>query len=111
MPTDAAEEAVVLGQTAAEVLKKKVGDPIQIDTKELKVVGIVKGGALVGRRVGDPFPATLAGNSWFSQPNQCHRHSRDSFDYRATDPRPYPTDPANSAGSPGRHRERAPEPL
>jgi putative ABC transport system permease protein len=47
MPRDAAEEAVVLGQTAAEVLKKKVGDPIQIETKELKVVGIVKGGAVV----------------------------------------------------------------
>ena len=47
MPTDAMEEAVVLGQTAAEVLKKKVGDPIQIETKELKVVGIVKGGAIV----------------------------------------------------------------
>ena len=47
MPRDAAEEAVVLGQTAAEVLKKKVGDPIQIETKQLKVVGIVRGGALV----------------------------------------------------------------
>jgi putative ABC transport system permease protein len=29
----------VLGQTAAEVLKKKVGDPIQIETKKLTVVG------------------------------------------------------------------------
>ena len=29
------------------LLKKKVGDPIQIETRELKVVGIVKGGALV----------------------------------------------------------------
>ena len=47
MPRDAMEEAVVLGQTAAEVLKKKVGDPIQIETKQLTVVGIVKGGALV----------------------------------------------------------------
>src|ERR1700726_1357749 len=47
MPHDAAEEAVVLGQTAADVLKKKVGDPIQIETKELRVVGIVKGGAIV----------------------------------------------------------------
>ena len=47
MPRDAVEEAVVLGQTAAEVLKKKVGDPIQIETKQLTVVGIVKGGALV----------------------------------------------------------------
>ena len=47
MPGDAMEEAVVLGQTAADVLKKKIGDPIQIETKELKVVGIVKGGAIV----------------------------------------------------------------
>ena len=47
MPRDSKEEAVVLGQTAADVLKKKVGDPIQIETKELKVVGIVKGGAIV----------------------------------------------------------------
>ena len=47
MPQDGTEEAVVLGQTAADVLKKKVGDPIQIETKELKVVGIVKGGAIV----------------------------------------------------------------
>ena len=36
-----------MGQTAADVLHKKVGDPIQIETKELKVVGIVNGGALV----------------------------------------------------------------
>ena len=47
MPRDAKESAVVLGQTAAEVLKKKVGDPIQIEAKELTVTGIVDGGALV----------------------------------------------------------------
>src|SRR6266566_3290014 len=47
MPRDAVEETVVLGQTAAEVLKKKVGDPIQIETKQLTVVGIVNGGAVV----------------------------------------------------------------
>ncbi|MGI8604880.1 MAG: ABC transporter permease [Verrucomicrobiales bacterium] len=47
MPRDPTEPAVVLGQTAAEVLDKKVGDPIQIETKELNVVGIVDGGALV----------------------------------------------------------------
>jgi len=47
MPNDATEKAVVLGQTAAEVLKKKVGDPIQIETSELTVVGIVRGGAVV----------------------------------------------------------------
>lgn len=47
MPNDADEPVVVLGQTAAEVLKKKVGDPIQIEASELRVVGIVKGGALV----------------------------------------------------------------
>jgi putative ABC transport system permease protein len=47
MPRDAMEPAVVLGQTAAQVLKKKVGDPIQIETSELTVVGIVQGGAVV----------------------------------------------------------------
>ena len=47
MPNSATEEAVVLGQTAAEILHKKVGDPIQIETKQLTVVGIVRGGALV----------------------------------------------------------------
>ena len=47
MPRDASEPAVVLGRTAAEVLKKKVGDKIQIETGELSVVGIVDGNAWV----------------------------------------------------------------
>jgi putative ABC transport system permease protein len=47
MPNDAQEKAVVLGRTAAEVLKKRIGDPIQIETAELKVVGIVDGNAWV----------------------------------------------------------------
>ena len=47
MPHDAAERAVVLGKTAAEVLNKKVGDPLQIEAAELTVVGIVDGGAVV----------------------------------------------------------------
>ncbi|HEY5706238.1 MAG TPA: FtsX-like permease family protein [Terrimicrobiaceae bacterium] len=47
MPLDAKEPAVVLGQTAAEVLKKRTGDSIQIEATELSVVGIVSGGALV----------------------------------------------------------------
>ncbi len=47
LPRDAAEPVVVLGATAAEVLNKKLGDPIQIETRELTVVGIVDGGALV----------------------------------------------------------------
>jgi putative ABC transport system permease protein len=47
MPKDAMEPVVVLGQTAAETLKKKIGDPIQLETKELSVAGIVDGGALV----------------------------------------------------------------
>lgn len=47
LPHDAAERAVVLGTTAAEMLKKKVGDPIQLETEELAVVGIVDGGAVV----------------------------------------------------------------
>jgi putative ABC transport system permease protein len=47
MPRDAAERAVVLGRIAADVLKKKVGDTIQIETGELAVVGIVDGNAWV----------------------------------------------------------------
>lgn len=47
MPNDAMEPVVLLGRNAAEVLEKKLGDPIQIDTRELTVVGIVDGGALV----------------------------------------------------------------
>jgi putative ABC transport system permease protein len=47
MPNDAQEKAVVLGRTAADVLKKKVGDPIQIETAQLTVVGIVDGSAWV----------------------------------------------------------------
>ncbi len=47
MPKDSMEPVVVLGQNAAEVLGKKVGDPIQIEAEELTVSGIVDGGALV----------------------------------------------------------------
>ena len=47
MPRDGAEQAVVLGRLAAEVLKKKVGDTVQIEAEELPVVGIVDGQALV----------------------------------------------------------------
>ena len=47
MPHDSTERAVVLGTAAADVLKKKVGDPIQIETAELSVAGIVDGGAMV----------------------------------------------------------------
>jgi putative ABC transport system permease protein len=47
LPKDAKEPAVVLGQMAANAMKKKVGDPLQMDAEELTVVGIVSGGALV----------------------------------------------------------------
>jgi putative ABC transport system permease protein len=47
MPHDPSEPAVVLGSTAADLLKKKVGDKIQIETAELSVVGIVDGNAWV----------------------------------------------------------------
>lgn len=47
LPLDANERTVVLGKSAAQTLGKNVGDPIQIETDELKVVGIVDGGALV----------------------------------------------------------------
>jgi len=47
LPLTDREMAVVLGRTAAEVLNKKPGDPLQIETIELTVVGIVDGGAVV----------------------------------------------------------------
>ena len=47
LPNDATERAVVLGKTAAEVLEKKVGDTLQLETEDLAVVGIVDGGAVV----------------------------------------------------------------
>ena len=46
-PNDDAERVFVLGKTAAEVLAKKVGDTLQLETEELAVVGIVDGGAVV----------------------------------------------------------------
>ena len=47
MPNDQNERAVILGTAAADILKKKVGDTVQIETEELAVVGIVNGGAFV----------------------------------------------------------------
>ena len=47
LPKDGFEKVVVLGRLAAEVLKKKVGDTVQIETEELTVVGIVDGQAMV----------------------------------------------------------------
>ncbi len=47
MPNDQNERAVVLGTSAANILKKKVGDTVQIETEELTVVGIANGGAFV----------------------------------------------------------------
>lgn len=47
MPKDASEKAVVIGRLAAEVLKKKVGDTVQIETDEFQVVGIVDGQSVV----------------------------------------------------------------
>jgi putative ABC transport system permease protein len=47
LPKDAHERAVVLGKTAAEVLGKKAGDTLQLETEDLAVAGIVDGGAVV----------------------------------------------------------------
>lgn len=47
LPRDGVEHAVVLGRMAADVLKKKVGDTVQIEADELPVVGIVDGRAVV----------------------------------------------------------------
>lgn len=47
LPKDGEESAVVVGVLAAEVLKKKVGDTVQIEADELPIVGIVDGGTVV----------------------------------------------------------------
>jgi putative ABC transport system permease protein len=47
MPHDAAERAVVLGKLAAEVLRKRVGDTVQVETGEFNIVGIVDGQSVV----------------------------------------------------------------
>ncbi|CAN5826790.1 ABC transporter permease [soil metagenome] len=47
MPKDGKENALVLGKLAADVLKKKIGDTVQIDAMEIPVVGIVDGNAVV----------------------------------------------------------------
>jgi putative ABC transport system permease protein len=47
MPHESTERAVLLGQTAADVLGKKIGDTLQIEAEELAIVGIVDGGAWV----------------------------------------------------------------
>ncbi len=47
MPKDAKEEALILGKTAADVLGKKIGEKIKLGDRELEIVGIVDGGALV----------------------------------------------------------------
>src|ERR1700761_8354695 len=47
LPKEAHEKEGVLGTTAAEVLAKKVGDTLQLETEELAVVGVVDAGALV----------------------------------------------------------------
>ncbi len=46
-PKDATEPVAILGKNAAETLNKKIGDTIQVETRELTVVGIVEGGAIV----------------------------------------------------------------
>ncbi len=47
LPRDAAEKAVVLGLTAAEILGKNLGDTVQIELEEFEVVGVIDGGAVV----------------------------------------------------------------
>lgn len=47
LPKDGDEQAVVLGTIAADMLKKKVGDTVQLEAAELPVVGIVDGHSVV----------------------------------------------------------------
>ena len=70
MPQDATEEAAVLGQTAADVLKKKVGDPIQIETKQLTGRGNRERWRDRRRWIGHPFLTAIAGDHGHSQSDQ-----------------------------------------
>jgi len=45
-PKEESEDVVVLGEIAAELLRKSVGDPIQVDTDSLVVCGIFSSAAL-----------------------------------------------------------------
>jgi len=47
LPRDESESAVVLGKLAAEVLRKNVGDPLQIEGTDFQVVGIVDGSSVL----------------------------------------------------------------
>jgi len=47
LPRDESEQAVVLGKLAAEVLRKKAGNPLQIEGAEFEVVGIVDGSSVL----------------------------------------------------------------
>lgn len=47
MPKDETERVVVIGSLAADVLKKEVGDRVQIEIDEFEVVGIVDGQSVV----------------------------------------------------------------
>jgi putative ABC transport system permease protein len=65
LPNDPKEQAVVLGPAAAEVLRKKVGDKLQLEAAELTIVGIVDGGAWVENGsviLGLPLFQELTGN-------------------------------------------------
>lgn len=47
LPHDDHEKAAVLGTLAAEILRKKVGDRLQIESEDLEVVGVVDGKSVV----------------------------------------------------------------
>lgn len=47
LPADESESAVVLGKLAAEVLRKKTGDSLQIEGVDFTVVGIVDGASVL----------------------------------------------------------------
>ena len=48
LPTAGERDAVLLGQSAAEALKKKVGDPILVRDNKLKIIGIFRMGGVIG---------------------------------------------------------------
>jgi len=84
------------GRSAQE---KKLATRIQIETKRLTVVGIVKGGALVEDGSVILSYTALTRNHRRSQPDQRNRYSSDAFDYRATNQGTYSTDRTTGPGS------------
>jgi putative ABC transport system permease protein len=73
LPLDANEKAVVLGRLAADVLKKKVGDTVQIEADELTVGGDRRWPGSGRERSDHSFPPGPAGRHGQRRQSELHR--------------------------------------